>query len=60
MEDKFERLGLVIDAVDNLVHALELPLPPDFHLNQLKSMLPEKVNLLKKCFEEITEENPWK
>lgn len=59
MEKKFEPLGLLIDELDNLAHALKLPLPPQMHIEQIKISLPDKVMQLKKMYVEITGENPW-
>ena len=59
MEDKFETLGQLIDSLDNLAHALKMPLPPQMHVEQLGIALPEKVKQLKEVFVEITGENPW-
>jgi hypothetical protein len=59
MEDKFEKLGQLIDSIDSLTHALSLPMSADFHVQQLKVILPEKVEELKEVFIEITGENPW-
>jgi hypothetical protein len=59
MEDKYERLGLLIDKVDNLAHALQLPLPASMHVEQLRTALPEAVKELKESFIDITGENPW-
>lgn len=59
MEDKFEKLGLLIDSLDNLAHALELPLSPQMHVEQIGNALPEKVKELKEVYVEITGENPW-
>jgi hypothetical protein len=59
MEDKYERLGLLIDKVDNLAHALQLPLPASMHVEQLRTTLPEAVKELKESFIDITGENPW-
>ncbi len=59
MEDKFETLGLLIDELDNLAHALKLPLPPQMHIEQIGTALPEKVKKLKEVYVEITGENPW-
>lgn len=60
MEDKFEILGLLIDELDNLAHALKLPLPPQMHIEQIGIALPEKVKKLKEVYVEITGDNPWK
>ena len=59
MEDKFETLGQLIDSLDNLAHALKMPLPIHMHIEQLSVALPEKVKQLKEVFVEITGENPW-
>ncbi len=58
--DQIEKLGLIIDGIDNLSHALKIPLPPAMHVEQLSKALPEKVQELKDVFIEITGENPWK
>lgn len=59
MEEKFEKLGQLIDSIDNLAHALKMPLPPKMHVEQLSIALPEKVKQLKEVFVEIRGENPW-
>lgn len=59
MEEKFETLGQIIDEIDNLAHGLVLPMSADFHIQQLKKLLPEKVEKLKRSFVEIAGENPW-
>jgi hypothetical protein len=33
MEQKFETLGQLIDEVDNLAHAVQLPIPPQLHVD---------------------------
>ena len=59
MEDKYEKLGMLIDEIDNLAHALNLPMSAEFHMEQFKKILPENVEKFKKVYEEITGENPW-
>lgn len=59
MEDKFEKLGQLIDSIDNLAHALKLPVPDSIHVESLRELLPEKVEELKKSFTEISGHNPW-
>lgn len=58
-EEQKEKFGLLIDEVDNLSHALNIPMPPSFHVERLKETLPEKVEELKQIFIEVTGENPW-
>jgi hypothetical protein len=36
-----------------------MPLPAEMHVNQLKQLLPEKVEKLKKAYVALTGENPW-
>jgi hypothetical protein len=59
MEEKLERLGQLIDKVDNLAHALEIPMPAHMHVDSLKTLLPEVVKELKESFVEISGTNPW-
>jgi hypothetical protein len=59
MEDPNNELGKAIDEVDNLAHALKLPLPAEFHVKALKAALPDAVARLKRAFVEVTGENPW-
>jgi hypothetical protein len=54
-----EKLGKAIDEVDNLYHALQLPMPADFHVRQLKTALPDAIKRLKEGFTEATGHNPW-
>ena len=59
MEEKFEKLGQLIDSLENLSYGLDLSMPASFHIEQLKIILPEKVQAFKEVFVEITGENPW-
>jgi hypothetical protein len=58
-EHEINELGEAIDGVDNLAHALLLPLRPEMHVQQLRIALPEKVKELKAAFVKVTGENPW-
>lgn len=57
--NKLEKLGQAIDRVDSLAHGLVLPMPADFHLQQLKKILPEIVKELKDGYVAVTGDNPW-
>lgn len=59
VDDAKELLGQAIDRVDNLAHGLEIPMSGEFHVKQLKVLLPEVVRELKKGFVAVTGENPW-
>lgn len=54
-----EKLGQAIDRLENLQFALDMPLPAEMHVEQLKKILPELVSELKEGFQEATGENPW-
>jgi hypothetical protein len=58
-EEAKEKLGQAIDRVDNLASALEIPMPANFHVESLKTLLPETVKELKEAYAEVTGENPW-
>lgn len=55
----FEELGNAIDRIDNLYHALTIPMPAQFHIDQLKTILPEAITELKDGYKKVTGENPW-
>jgi len=48
MEEKYEKLGQLIDKIDNFAHALKLALPAEMHVEQLRKSLPECVAELKR------------
>ena len=52
-------LGEDIDTLDNLIGALQLPLPPSMHVEQLKRALPELCRAMKQHYAEALGENPW-
>ena len=54
-----ESLCRAIDAVDNLAHALILPVDNRLHVEALRASLPDAVAELKRCFVGVTGENPW-
>lgn len=49
----------VIETIDNLLGALELPMPAEFHVNQMKRELKEVSAKLKQIYVEEEDENPW-
>jgi len=59
MTDTFENLGQQIDRLENLSCALQIPLPAELHVEQLRKALPELVSDLKDSFITITNTNPW-
>lgn len=59
MTDPTETLGKAIDRVDNLAHALTLPLAPESHLQNLRVSLPEAVQDLKDAYVRLFNVDPW-
>jgi hypothetical protein len=55
-----EDLGKAADTLDNLIAAMELPLPPEMHLSALKSSLPRLRDTLRDIYCTKTGDNPWK
>ncbi|MEL5894263.1 hypothetical protein AAE250_12250 [Bacteroides sp. GD17] len=49
----------VIEKVDNLLGAMEIPMPAEFHVNQMKRELREVSDKLKQIYVEEEDENPW-
>ena len=63
MSDKIkeakDQLGRTIDTLDNMAHALKMPLPDKMHVDLFRIQLPEIVAKLKKNYAAVTGENPW-
>ena len=49
----------VIEKIDNLLAAMEIPVPAEFHVNQMKRELREVSDKLKQIYVEEEDENPW-
>lgn len=58
-ESAVEEFGQLIDSIESLSCALDLPMSAFVHLQQMKILLPKKVQELKDVFIEITGDNPW-
>jgi len=59
MNENYEKLGTLIDDIESLSFALQLNMPAEFHVQQMKEALPEKVQKLKDVYVKIIGENPW-
>lgn len=58
-EENSERLGRLADTIENIIAALTIPMPDEFHLRQVKSFLPDWAKELKEIHTDETGENPW-
>lgn len=59
MTDNLEKIGQTVDELESMVHALSMPMPAEFHIEQFKKMLPEKIKTIKEALVSETGENPW-
>jgi hypothetical protein len=57
--ESMERFGMAIDTLDNLICALQLPLPAPIHVEQLKLALPKVSADLKAVYVTETGDDPW-
>lgn len=55
-----ERVAEVADTLDNLVGALQLPLPATMHVDQMKNHLPELRDKLRAVYIDLTGYDPWR
>jgi hypothetical protein len=58
-EEQADKLGRLIDDIENIQYALDIPLPPEMHVEQLKGLIPKKVAALKSIYIDIVGDNPW-
>lgn len=49
----------VIGTIDNLLGVLEIPMPAEFHVKQMKYELKEVSEKLKQIYVEEEDKNPW-
>ena len=54
-----EELAEIVGTLDNLLGALEIPMPAEFHVKQMKEELKEVSSKLKQIYIEEEDENPW-
>jgi hypothetical protein len=51
--------GELIDTLDNLSHAIKLPIKDSMHVDQMRRQLPELVKSFKAAYVHEFGENPW-
>lgn len=59
IEAQLERLGQLVERVDNLVHAGKIPMPDKLRVTALTEALPGLHSDLKALYVEIAGEDPW-
>jgi hypothetical protein len=58
-EEQLEELGQLADEIDNLVGAMDLPMPAVFHVEQLKKLLPGISTKIKALVVSVGGDDPW-
>jgi hypothetical protein len=58
-EEQLEKLGKLVDRIDNLVHAGAIPMPDKLRVTALTEALPDLHSELKALYVEIAGEDPW-
>ena len=58
-EEDIEKLGLLIDKLENLIQAMTMPLPDSIHIQGIKPALPEILNEVKAVYLDEGGENWW-
>jgi hypothetical protein len=58
-EAQLEKLGKLVDRIDNLVHAEAIPMPEAIRVIALSKILPDVHSELKSLYVEIAGDDPW-
>lgn len=58
-KESLDQIGEIKDTIDNLIHATDLAMPAEFHLNCLKDELKQIEQTLKEIYVKESGENPW-
>ncbi len=58
-EEAMEKLAEMVDRLDNLSSAVQLPMPADLHVQCLRESLPELQAEAKEIYLQLGGENVW-
>ncbi len=58
-ESQMEELGQIIDRIENLNGSLQLPLPPQMHVDSLKEIVPDLHKQLKAAYFDMGGLDVW-
>lgn len=59
MNGIYEDIGIISDELESLQAALDIPMPAEFHIAQIRELLPEKIKALREALVKLSGENPW-
>ena len=59
MTNSQEDIGISSDELESLHAAMSIPMPADFHLEQLQILLPKKIKALREALIAASGEDPW-
>lgn len=59
MNENLDKIADISDELEDLAAAMNIPMPSEFHVKQLKSALPEKIKAIREAIIKETGENPW-
>ena len=52
-------LAEIADTLDNLIHAMKLPMPPEQHMKHLATSLTHCRDVLRRVYAKEEDYNPW-
>ena len=58
-QEQLDQIGEIADDCDNFAHAAQLPMPPQFHVEQLTRGFEHVRDLLRALYVEASGDNPW-
>lgn len=58
-DEQLEVLGKLADQAENYAAASKLPMPPSFHVEQLREGLYDMARQIKDLYVALSGENPW-
>ena len=58
-EDNLQALGELLDTIDSIKHALNMPVPDLIHVEAMRGILPDLTNAIKEVYFDEGGEDVW-
>ncbi len=58
-EHALERMGQLIDQLDNIGMSMQIPMPPEIHLKALRESVPEIRSEVRAIYDQLGGEDVW-